>query len=126
MILESGIRIFVSHRRLFESDRNRYFVGTVEGYEGGIARVTGYSWARDPYSGAFARKPGLRTKILAIASGTLILYQLPASVDPAAAEIVQRGTDVVFCSPDGFEMDLTEGAATGGGMAPPQRGARAS
>ena len=37
MILETGAKVLIAHRRLFEGDHGRYFTGVVEGYEGGLA-----------------------------------------------------------------------------------------
>jgi hypothetical protein len=55
MILERGAKVLVSHRRLFELDHGRYFIGVVEAYDAGVARVCGHTWTRDGYKGHFKR-----------------------------------------------------------------------
>ena len=109
MILECGSKVLVSHRRLFESDQSRYFIGVVEGYEHGVARVSGHTWTRESYRGTVCRKNGIRTKIIALASGTVIVYQLPTGVNMEALVFEHEGTRMYLRDGGTFEMDLTEG-----------------
>lgn len=118
MILDTGMKVLVAHRRLFEHDQARLFFGTIEGYEAGIARVTGHSWLRDGFRGGFRRKADLRTKIVAITSGTVLVYQLDGSVDLEALEINVEEDRVVARDGHGFQMDLSEGLATAAPNAP--------
>lgn len=78
IFLEPGDKVMVVHRRLFENDRSRYFIGTVDGFneENGLLKVTGHTFC-ETRRGQFAKKAGARTKILSLTSGTLIVYQLP-------------------------------------------------
>ena len=108
MLLSNGAKLLVCHRRLYSEDHARYFFGAVEMYSEGIAKVSGFSWTRDPTHG-FQRKGDRRTKLIALASGTLIVYELPAEVDVEAVRIEQPGGHTVFAT-DGskFRMDLSE------------------
>ncbi|MCY2959974.1 MAG: hypothetical protein NTY35_07385 [Planctomycetota bacterium] len=108
MILESGNKVLIAHRRLFDTDQPRFFTGLVEAYEDGVARVEGHSWSRDSFHGTFARKGDLRTKIVSLSSGTVIVYKLPSSVDLGSLEIRVQGTDLLATDKSGFRMDLTE------------------
>ncbi len=101
MILEVGMKVLAVHRRLFEGDHERFFVGVVDGFENGIARVTGYSWMRDPYQLTFVRKEDVRTKIISLTSGTVLLYQLASTVDLEALTLQ--------CDPSGATLTLTDG-----------------
>ena len=47
MILAQGDKVMIVHRRLYQGDNSRYFVGVVDGYSDGIAKVSGHSWLRD-------------------------------------------------------------------------------
>lgn len=109
MILGIGTKVLIAHRRLFEGDHGRYFVGVIEGYEAGIARVDGYSWSRDGYDGTYHRKEDLRTKIVSITSGSVICYQLPSNVHLDSFRIVTKKTKILACDDREFEMDLSEG-----------------
>ena len=108
MILVSGTKLLISHRRMFAEDQPRFFAGTVKACEGELAKVTGYSWSRDPAHG-YQRKRDRRTKIVAIGSGTLMVYELPTEVDIEELRVEQPGGHVVRLT-DGrkFEMDLSE------------------
>lgn len=109
MILESGNIILITHRRMFEGDLSRYFIGLVDGYEAGIVRATGYSWSVDCLRGEMCRKSDWRTKIFSISSGTLFVYQLPQNLDIDAVTIEHKkhgATELI--GNDGFRMDLSD------------------
>ena len=80
MLLSNGAKVLVCHRRLFVEDQARYFFGVVEDYCEGVAKVSGFTWTRDPTQG-FQRKPDRRTKLIAVASGSVIVYELERETD---------------------------------------------
>jgi hypothetical protein len=109
MVLRTGDKVLIAHRRLFADDQPRFFVGIVESYEQGVARVKGYSWSIDKVRGNMIMKEDSRTKIIAIASGTLIVYQLPEEIDLAKIEIQHDHSNATTLRAGGdFEMDLTD------------------
>ena len=108
MILKAGDVVLVVHRRLFETDRTRYFVGTVEACEGGLAAVNGYTFAREDIEGSFVRKHDSRTKIVSLTSGSLMTYRLPPGVVVEDAHITASTGRLVLSDGHGLEMDLSE------------------
>ena len=116
MILQDGDVVLIAHRRLFAEDLPRFFVGVVERYERGVARVEGYSWLREQMRGEMVRKPDLRTKIVSLESGTLMIYELPIEVEIEELRVEQPGGHVVRLT-DGkkFLMDLSERQIPGPG-----------
>ncbi len=108
MLLASGSKLLICHRRMFHEDQPRFFVGVVTACDGGIAKVAGYSWTRDPSAG-FVRKEDERTKIVALTSGMVIVYELPMEVDVEEVRIEQPGGHaVVLTDGHSFRMDLAE------------------
>jgi len=93
MILEPGDKLLVVHRRLFEGDSVRFFVGEVEDYGDGIARIAGHTWTWDAYSKEILRKEGIRRKLIALGSGTFLVYQLDAGTGLEQVRF--------WCEPDG-------------------------
>ncbi len=81
MILQPGEKLHVIHRRKMDREPHRHFIGVVEAYENGVARVTGNVYTVDTVKSAFFRRPDKRTRILAISSGDLIVNVLPAEVN---------------------------------------------
>ena len=73
-MLKEGDIILVAHRRLFENDEVRFFVGCVDEYEDGIVRVTGRSYIRDVIDGRMVEKAEKRTKLLSLSAGTFFFY----------------------------------------------------
>ncbi|MCA9214999.1 MAG: hypothetical protein KDB27_18145 [Planctomycetales bacterium] len=87
MILETGDTLFVSHRRMFERDEARYFLGKTISCDGPIVKVIGYSFVRDLANGGILKKEERRIKILSLDSPGYIVYQLPGDIDVDAADI---------------------------------------
>jgi hypothetical protein len=113
MLLEPGNKILVAHRRLFERDLVRFFLGRVDAYEEGVVKATGRTYVRDPMGGRMIEKADARTKLLSLSSGTLIVYQLPEAVELEGLKFI--GSDGLLALTDerGFAMDLTEVAHAG-------------
>jgi len=81
-ILSPGEKVHVIHRRQFEKDARRHFVGEVESYEQGIARASGYVFVVDDLNKhMFVKRPDRRTKLIPISSGEVIVNVIPESVD---------------------------------------------
>jgi len=81
MILQKGEKIHVIHRRHFEKEPHRHFVGVVDAYDDGIVRATGHVFAVDFVKFAFFRRPDVRTRLIAIASGDVLVNIIPPEVD---------------------------------------------
>ncbi|MCP4002804.1 MAG: hypothetical protein GY725_01285 [bacterium] len=109
MLIQSGAKVFIAHRRLYADDQPRFFIGTIEEYGDGLAKISGYSWVREQVHGDILRKKDQRTKIVSLASGTLIVYVLPDEVEVENLSI-EHGPDRDYALTDGkgFQMDLSE------------------
>ena len=81
MILKQGEKIHVIHRRHIDSDPHRHFLGLVEAYENGLVRATGHVYTVDPVKFQFFRRPERRTRLIAVASGDVLVNILPADVN---------------------------------------------
>ena len=108
LLLGSGDKLLVTHRRLFEADAARYFVGEVLAYQDGIVKVRGHSFVRDVSSTRLLRKDDPRTKLVSLSSGAVIAYQLPGDTDVAAVEIVWEGTGLQLKEGGRVLMNLAE------------------
>lgn len=109
MMIRPGDRLLVVHRRLFRDDTARYFVGEVDEYEHGLVRLTGHSFVRNDYNGDIFSKKGAMSKIFSIASGTLITYVIPSTIDLTALKFEHNSNGEVWLKgPGGFELNLTE------------------
>lgn len=81
-LLRPGEKIHVIHRRQFEKDARRHFVGEVESYEHGIARAAGYVFVVDDLNKhMFVKRPDRRTKLIPISSGAAIVNVIPQTAD---------------------------------------------
>jgi hypothetical protein len=113
MILDAGDRVLIAYRRLFDHDEPRYFLGRVDAYEDGVLKTTGRTYARDPSTGRMIAKADVRTKIVSIASGTLIVYQLPDDVALDRVRFESLEGRITATDGAGFTMNLTEHAHDG-------------
>ena len=108
MILDPGENLLIVHRRLFERDHSRFFVGKIEDYEDGIARLSGYSFARDSNDGNYCRKHERHTRLFSIASGTLMIYCIPADVDIDRVKMVSGDMGLSLTDGASFTMNMSE------------------
>lgn len=107
-MLNPGDKLLIAHRRLFEEDQPRFFVGRVVAYEAGVAKVSGHAWVKERVRGDFARKPDERVKFVPLGSGSIIAYQLPDQVELARLILRTAKHGLVLTDDAGFSMDLTD------------------
>jgi hypothetical protein len=80
-ILKVGENIHVIHRKLYEGDIHRHFVGVVQACEGALVRVKGNLFAMDAKTNQFMKRDSPRTRIISLDSGEVIVNVLPEQVD---------------------------------------------
>ncbi len=81
-LLRPGERIHVIHRRYFDKDIRRHFIGEVDFYDEGLIRASGYVFAVDESHGHnFVRRPDKRSRIFSVNDGGLIINVIPLLVD---------------------------------------------
>lgn len=108
MILQKGEKIHVIHLRHLEKEPQRHFVGVVEAYECGIARVVGHIYAVDSVKAAFFRRPELRTRIISLQSGDAIVNILPPTVDLEKIVYKQEKKSVRVTDNKDWHMDISD------------------
>ena len=108
MLIEKGEKLLVAHRRLYESDIERYFLGVVDAYDQGLVRVTGYTWQHDIVHGRLVRKEDKRCKIFSLTAGNLISYVLPAHVDTAMLRIEQHKQHLLLTDGNTVTLDISD------------------
>ena len=108
MILEQGDNVLVSHRRLFESDEARFFVGRTIACEDSLVKAEGYSFVRDLASGHIIKKEEKRTKVLSLVAPGQLVYQLPADIDVDAVDIASGNGDAMLVCGRRPIMNLSE------------------
>ena len=109
MLLARGEKIHVIHRRLFERDIRRHFVGEVEEYEHGLARAVGYVFViDDPTENLFRKRPERRTRIISLNDGNVLVNVLPATVDLEALRYESKGRDLFVTDGSDWHLDIKE------------------
>jgi hypothetical protein len=108
-LLEPGDVVLAVHRRLFDEDPPRFFLGRVEAYVDGMARVAGQTWVFDEYSEQVLVKEGQRKQLLALSSGMLIVYQLDRDVSLDRTEILYEPDGSIWLTDHRtLRVDLSE------------------
>lgn len=108
-ILKPGEQVLVIHRRRFDKDIRRHFVGTVEAYQDGIARASEYVFVIDDLNKhLFIKRPDRRTKLIPIASGDVIVNVIPDLVDIEAVRYVLADRTLWGTDGHGWKMDVKE------------------
>src|SRR5271170_5158877 len=108
MILQKGEKIHVIHRRHFEKDPHRHFLGVVDAYENGLARVTGNIFTVDLAKFVFFRRQEKRTRIISLISGEVLVNILPPSVDLEKVVYKQEKKSVRVTDGGEWFMDISE------------------
>jgi hypothetical protein len=108
MILEKGEKVHVIHRRHFDKDPHRHFLGVVDAYENGIARVTGHMFSVDPIKFSYFRRPEVRTRLIALNSGDVLLNIVPPSVDLEKVVYKHERKAVRVTDENGWNLEISD------------------
>jgi hypothetical protein len=108
MVLRPGEKIHIIHRRHFEAEPHRHFVGVVEAYENGIARVTGHVYTVDPIKFAFFKRPEQRTRVVSLSSGDVLVNILPTTVNLDKVVYKQEKKSVRVTDGSDWFLDISE------------------
>jgi hypothetical protein len=108
MILREGDKLLICHRRLYERDEVRFFSGSVEAYDAGVVKLSGWTYLRDAATGQIIRKPDIRTRLYSLASGTILVYQLPDTTKPDALEFTGDAAHLVVTDNEGLQLNVSE------------------
>jgi hypothetical protein len=108
MVLQNGEKVHIIHRRQFEKDPHRHFIGVVDAYENGIARVTGNIFTVDMVKFSFFRRPEQRTRIIGLGSGEVLVNVLPPSVDLAKIIYKQEKKSVRVTDGSDWYLDISD------------------
>jgi len=107
-ILAPGEKIHVIHRRRFDQEPHRHFVGVVNDYREGVLRMTGHVYAVDTTTYQFIRRPEQRTRVVSVVSGEVIVNVIPASVDLSKITYRQEGSAVRVSDGSDWHLDISE------------------
>jgi hypothetical protein len=108
-ILKRGENVLVIHRRRFDRDIRRHFVGTVEAYEDGIVRAWGYVFVNDDLNKqVFLKRPDRRTKLIPLGSGDVIVNVIPNTVDIEEVQYELADRTLRVTDGNGWKMDVKE------------------
>jgi hypothetical protein len=108
MLLDNGDVILVSHRRMFQHDEARFFVGRTVACDRELVKLEGFSFVRDLSSGHVIRKDEMRVKLLSLASPGYIFYQLPDVKDVSKVHVEDQAGDVTLMDGKRALMNLSE------------------
>jgi hypothetical protein len=108
MVLKQGEKVHVIHRRLYEKDHHRHFIGVVDDYDQGVARVTGHVYTVDTVKFAFMKRPEVRTRLLSIVSGEVLVNIIPAKVNLEKITYKQERKAVRVSDGSDWHLDLSE------------------
>lgn len=108
MIVELGDTVLVSHRRMFQHDEARFFVGKTIACDRELLKLEGFSFVRDLSSGHVIRKDEQRTKLLSLASPGYIFYQLSGDIDVSRVTVKNESGDLFLVDGKRVLMNLSE------------------
>lgn len=108
MVLKHGEKLHLIHLPRYEGDAHRHFVGAIEAVDGPLIRVKGYLFAKEGKTNEFKRREPLRTRIVSLHSGAVLVNVLPDSVQ--IEKVVYRpagGGGFAITDGSDWHMDIT-------------------
>ena len=108
MILNPGEKVHVIHRRIYEKDHHRHFIGVVEAYDLGVARITGHVYTVDSVKFSFVKRPELRTRLVSVVSGDVLINIIPPAVNLDKITYKQERKAVRVTDGSDWHLDLSE------------------
>ena len=108
MILKPGEKVHVIHRRIYEKDHHRHFIGVVEAYDLGVARITGHVYTVDAVKFSFVKRPELRTRLVSVVSGDVLINIIPPAVNLDKITYKQERKAVRVTDGSDWHLDLSE------------------
>ncbi len=108
MVLKQGEKLHVIHRRFYKDDQHRHFIGLVEEFNGTLARVVGHVYTVDTTQFIFVRRPEVRTRIISLVGGDLLVNIIPANVDLAKIVYKQEKKAVRITDGSDWHLDISE------------------
>jgi hypothetical protein len=108
MILKEGEKVHVIHRRNYEKDNHRHFIGVVEAYEEGVARITGHVYTVDTANFTFMKRPEVRTRLVSVVSGDVLVNIIPSKVNLEKITYKQERKAVRVSDGSDWHLDLSE------------------
>lgn len=105
--LEPQDNVLIITRRLFAGDNRRHFVGTVERYDAGVARVRGYAFVYDVQKGSFAKRKSQRTRVFPL-DNHLVVFILPEADIGEVRYAADEDSNLVVTDGKNFKLQLDE------------------
>ena len=109
MLLLKGDKIHVVHRRLFDKDIRKHFIGEVEEYEAGIVRAVGHVFViEDTNENVFRKMPERQIRLISLNQGAVHVNIIPPTVDLDKATYESRGRDLRVTDGSEWHLDIKE------------------
>jgi hypothetical protein len=106
-LLQTGGKVFVVERRLFDGDLRRHFVGEVEVCTEAGFRARGYPFLHHSPVGNFVRKNNPRTRLFSF-HDNLIINVLPEDCHIESVSHVHTEDGTILTDDKTFKMDVSE------------------
>lgn len=109
MVVETGDRLHIITRRLFDGDLRRHFVGEVERCAQDLAMVKGFVFVFDNNSHSYVRLPETRHRVVGLGSAGHIINVLPPTIDIERLQYLVNGDNkLVLTDGDGYSLSINE------------------
>ena len=112
MIVQTGEKIHVAYRSLYENSTRRHFIGKIVASEEALCRVEGYAFIYDSHKTDFMKKNSLRTTIIDLAESGYVVNIIDPEVnlDDIFYKYVS-GVGLTATDGKDFSLDINEFSA---------------
>ena len=107
-VVETGDKLHIMTRRLFEDDLRRHFVGEVISSTDSLVEVRGYTFILDSGTNEYTRLPGERTRLFSLGEAGHIVNKIPKDVELSAISYQNRDNRLVVTDGGSFSLAINE------------------
>jgi hypothetical protein len=109
MIIDTGDKVHIIYRALYENSIRRHFLGEVIAAEGELCRLEGYAFVYDSKSTMFVRKPEKRVTIVDLADSGYITNVVDSrvNIDDVSYRYLSN-TGLVATDNKSFSLNINE------------------
>jgi hypothetical protein len=107
-IMESGDKLHIMTRRLFEEDIRRHFVGEIMAVQGDLALIRGYTFIFNHSTNEYRRLPEVRSRIISVGDAGHIVNKIPRDTEIETISYKTVGERLVVEDNRNFTLSINE------------------
>ncbi len=107
-VLQTGDKLHIITRQLFQTDIRRHFVGEVIKYSDLFQEITGYAFVFNTSLNEYKKRPDQRTRVFSLGQAGYIITRVPQEVELNSLRYKFIDNRLILTDNADFQMDINE------------------